>query len=130
MTTTEIDTIAPQMDRAARELAHSNGYDTPDAFARGYVLEEGSDAETTLSHAHVRSFGSDLESFVTPGYLDKRVFENEWNLPQDSHLGMLAYATVQEQVTFSGALDPEHGLAAEECLTEALPAGVDFNAFL
>ncbi len=32
--------------------------------------------------------------------LDKRVFENEWNLPQDSHLGMLAYATVQEQVTF------------------------------
>jgi acyl-[acyl-carrier protein] desaturase len=32
--------------------------------------------------------------------LDKRVFENEWNLPQDSHLGMLAYAMVQEQVTF------------------------------
>jgi acyl-[acyl-carrier-protein] desaturase len=32
--------------------------------------------------------------------LEKRVFENEWNLPQDSHLGMLAYAMVQEQVTF------------------------------
>jgi acyl-[acyl-carrier-protein] desaturase len=32
--------------------------------------------------------------------LDRRVFENEWNLPQDSHLGMLAYAMVQEQVTF------------------------------
>lgn len=38
MTQTELDTIAPKMDTAARELAHSNGYDTPDAFARGYVL--------------------------------------------------------------------------------------------
>jgi hypothetical protein len=38
MTQTELDTIAPKMDRAARELAHSNGYDTPDAFACGYVL--------------------------------------------------------------------------------------------
>lgn len=38
MTQTELDTIAPQMDTAARELAHANGYDTPDAFARGYVL--------------------------------------------------------------------------------------------
>lgn len=38
MTQTELDTIALKMDRAARELAHSNGYDTPDAFARGYVL--------------------------------------------------------------------------------------------
>jgi acyl-[acyl-carrier-protein] desaturase len=32
--------------------------------------------------------------------LEKRVFEREWNLPQDTHLGMLAYAMVQEQVTF------------------------------
>ena len=38
MTQTELDTIAPKMDTAARELAHSIGYDTPDAFARGYVL--------------------------------------------------------------------------------------------
>ena len=38
MTQTELDTIAAKMDTAARELAHSNGYDTPDAFARGYVL--------------------------------------------------------------------------------------------
>ena len=38
MTQTELDTIAPKMDTAARELAHSNGYDTPDEFARGYVL--------------------------------------------------------------------------------------------
>ena len=42
MTQTELDTIAPQMDTAARELAHSNahasGDGAPDAFARGYVL--------------------------------------------------------------------------------------------
>ena len=42
MTQTELDTIAPKMDTAARELAHSNahavGDGAPDAFARGYVL--------------------------------------------------------------------------------------------
>lgn len=43
-------------------------------FAEGYVLEEGSGAETTLGRAHARSYGKSLESFVTPGYLDGRVF--------------------------------------------------------
>ena len=32
--------------------------------------------------------------------LDKKVFAREWNLPQDSPLGMLAYAMVQEHATF------------------------------
>jgi len=43
-------------------------------FAKGYVLEEGSDAEATLQAAHRRAHGSELQSFVTPGYLDARVF--------------------------------------------------------
>ncbi len=43
-------------------------------FAEGYVLEEGSDAELTLGRAHAKSYGKTLESFVTPGYLDGRVF--------------------------------------------------------
>ncbi len=43
-------------------------------FAEGYVLEEGSDAEQVLGRAHAQSFGSSLEAFVTPGYLDGRVF--------------------------------------------------------
>jgi acetylornithine deacetylase len=43
-------------------------------FAKGYVLEEGSEAEKTLSRAHGRSLGKSLEAFVTPGYLDGRVF--------------------------------------------------------
>ena len=36
-------------------------------FAKGYVLEEGSEAEKVLGHAHAQSFGASLESFVTPG---------------------------------------------------------------
>ncbi|MGM0559644.1 MAG: ArgE/DapE family deacylase [Pseudomonadota bacterium] len=43
-------------------------------FAEGYVLEEGSEAEQTLGKAHARSFGRELESFITAGYLDARVF--------------------------------------------------------
>ena len=43
-------------------------------YAEGYVLQEGSAAEQTLSRAHATSYGQALESFVTPGYLDGRVF--------------------------------------------------------
>lgn len=43
-------------------------------FARGYVLEEGSDAEAVLAHAHMQAYRAPLESFTTPGYLDGRVF--------------------------------------------------------
>ncbi len=32
--------------------------------------------------------------------LDKRVFSRQWNLPENSPLGMLAYAMVQEHATF------------------------------
>lgn len=38
------------------------------------MLEEGSAAEATLARAHERASGRTLESFVTPGYLDARVF--------------------------------------------------------
>ncbi|MEM8754722.1 MAG: ArgE/DapE family deacylase [Pseudomonadota bacterium] len=43
-------------------------------FAEGYVLEEGSEAELTLGRAHARAYGASLETLVTPGYLDGRVF--------------------------------------------------------
>ncbi|MGK4218373.1 ArgE/DapE family deacylase [Kocuria marina] len=43
-------------------------------FAEGYVLEEGSEAEAALADAHREVFGSALQSFTTPGYLDGRVF--------------------------------------------------------
>jgi acetylornithine deacetylase len=50
-------------------------------FAEGYVLDEGSDAEATLSRAHVASFEASLESFVSPSYLDGRVFSIYGNTP-------------------------------------------------
>lgn len=43
-------------------------------FARGYVLEEGSEAEATLAGAHRAATETALTSFVSPSYLDARVF--------------------------------------------------------
>jgi len=43
-------------------------------LAEGYVLEEGTEAEKTLGRAHFAAYDKPLESFVTPGYLDGRVF--------------------------------------------------------
>ncbi len=43
-------------------------------FAEGYVLEPGSDAERVLAVAHAAAFARPLESFVTAGYLDARVY--------------------------------------------------------
>lgn len=43
-------------------------------FAEGYVLEEGSEAEKVLSRAHQTATGRPLETFMTAGYLDTRVY--------------------------------------------------------
>ncbi|GGE53419.1 acetylornithine deacetylase [Primorskyibacter flagellatus] len=43
-------------------------------YARGYVLEPGSEAEETLARSHFASFADPLGTIVTPGYLDGRVF--------------------------------------------------------
>ena len=43
-------------------------------FAEGYVQEEGTDAEAVLAAAHEAATGEPLKSFMTPGYLDTRVF--------------------------------------------------------
>ena len=43
-------------------------------FAEGYVLDPGSDAETVLARAHETAFARPLESFITAGYLDTRVY--------------------------------------------------------
>jgi acetylornithine deacetylase len=42
-------------------------------FAEGYVLEPGSEAEAVLGRAHQAATGSELQSFMTAGYLDTRV---------------------------------------------------------
>ncbi|MBU6378550.1 MAG: ArgE/DapE family deacylase [Gammaproteobacteria bacterium] len=43
-------------------------------FAEGYVLEEGSEAEKVLARAHQMATGRPLETFMTAGYLDTRVY--------------------------------------------------------
>jgi acetylornithine deacetylase len=43
-------------------------------FAEGYVLEPGSEAESVLAESHEAVTGEKLESFVTAGYLDTRVY--------------------------------------------------------
>jgi len=42
--------------------------------SEGYVLAEGSDAETALAAAHAQSSDSVLEAEISPAYLDARVF--------------------------------------------------------
>lgn len=61
-------------------------------FARGYVLEENTDAERALAEAHRQATGADLESFVTPGYLDARVFVIYADMP------CLVYGPITENI--------------------------------
>jgi acetylornithine deacetylase len=43
-------------------------------YAEGYVLEPGSGAEAVLAEAHRAATGKELQSFMTAGYLDTRVY--------------------------------------------------------
>jgi len=72
----EIEAAVVKAARAEPFLANNppqvvyNGF-----FAKGYVLEEGSEAEGVLAQSYAAVHGGKrLESFVTPGYLDGRVF--------------------------------------------------------
>ena len=60
--------------------------------AEGYVLEEGSDAETCLRQAHAKVFAGDLASMVLPAYLDARVFVLYDDTPA------LVYGPASEQI--------------------------------
>jgi acetylornithine deacetylase len=61
-------------------------------YAEGYVLEEGSDAERLLGETHEAAFGSPLDSFTTPGYIDSRLFVLYEGLPT------LVYGPKTEQI--------------------------------
>ncbi|MGF1525574.1 MAG: ArgE/DapE family deacylase [Candidatus Competibacterales bacterium] len=78
-------------------------------FTQGYILEEGSAAEATLARAFAAVHdGRALQAFVTPGYLDGRVFvlygdcpclvygplaENIHGVDERVHLGSLLRVT-------------------------------------
>ncbi|PPF80888.1 acetylornithine deacetylase [Pseudoclavibacter sp. RFBJ3] len=62
-------------------------------YAEGYVLEEGGAAERALERSHSAAFGgAELESFVTPGYLDGRVFVQYADTPA------LVYGPISEAI--------------------------------
>ncbi|GAB3564539.1 ArgE/DapE family deacylase [Spelaeicoccus albus] len=78
---TSADDAWAEIEKCLRDSTSNPGLGgaTPTAertgfYAEGYRLDEGSEAESTLSAAHETVFGSGLESFTTPGYLDARVF--------------------------------------------------------
>ncbi len=64
-----------------------NGFRT-----EGYVLEPGTDAETTLAHAHQAATGTALKSFMTPAYLDTRVYALYDQIPA------LCYGPISENI--------------------------------
>ncbi len=76
--------------------------------AEGYVLAEGSAAEAALARAHLSVFGRVLESFVTPGYLDARVFVLYGGTP------CLVYGPVSEDIH---AFDERVSLASVKQIT-------------
>jgi acetylornithine deacetylase len=71
----EIEACVANFARGDRFLANMpprvtfNGF-----FAEGYVQPEGTEAEAVLGRAHTAAVGKPLESFMTAGYLDARVF--------------------------------------------------------
>ncbi len=70
----EVEAAVTAFSRADPFLANNPPRVTFDGFfAEGYVLEEGSEAERILGDAHRAATGSELESFMTAGYLDARV---------------------------------------------------------
>lgn len=66
--------IQESLARAAARLRVDVSGTRSGFYSEGYVLEPGSDAERVLTATHQRVFGSELESFTTPGYIDARVF--------------------------------------------------------
>ena len=83
----EIQECLRTTDSGAAVSAERTGF-----FSEGYVLEEGSDAEAVLAAAHEKTFGSALQSFTTPGYLDGRVFALYAGIPA------LVYGPVSESI--------------------------------
>ena len=60
--------------------------------AEGYVQEPGTEAEAVLARAHEAATGRRLQSFMTPGYLDARVYANYDKVPT------LCYGPVSENI--------------------------------
>src|SRR3954453_1758066 len=60
--------------------------------AEGYILEPGSDAERVLGEAHLFATGKPLQTFMTAGYLDTRVYALYDKIPA------LCYGPISENI--------------------------------
>jgi acetylornithine deacetylase len=60
--------------------------------AEGYVQAPGTEAEVVLARAHETSTGNALQSFMTPGYLDTRVYALYDKIPS------LCYGPISENI--------------------------------
>jgi acetylornithine deacetylase len=93
-------------------------------YAEGYVLEPGSEAEAVLERAHEAAIGAPLQSFMTPSYLDTRVYALYNKIPA------LCYGPksrnihgIDESVSISSVKKITQAMAlfiAEWCGTEAI----------
>lgn len=77
-------------------------------YSEGYVLEPGSEAEAVLGRAHQGSTGKPLKSFMTPGYLDTRVYALYDQVPA------LCYGPISENIH---AFDERVSLASLKRIT-------------
>ena len=80
-------------------------------FAEGYVLEPGSEAEAVLGRAHQAVFERPLESFVTAGYLDTRVYALYDRIPA------LCYGPVSQNIH---GVDERVSIASVKRITAAI----------
>lgn len=71
----EVEDWITEFARSDRYLANNPPKVTFNGFmAEGYVLQPGSEAEEVLAGAHLAATGKPLETFMTPAYLDTRVY--------------------------------------------------------
>ena len=80
-------------------------------FAEGYVLEPGSEAEHVLGEAHKAATGRPLESFMSPAYLDTRVYALYDRVPA------LCYGPISQNIH---GFDERVSLASVKRITTAM----------
>lgn len=107
-----IEDCVSRFSRQDRFLANNppqlsfNGF-----WAEGYVLQPGSEAEAVLGRAHEAAIGSPLQSFVTPAYLDTRVYALYDKIPA------LCYGPISENIH---GFDERVSLASVKRITGAM----------
>lgn len=79
--------------------------------AEGYVQEPGTEAENVLARAHKAATGRALESFMTPGYLDTRVYALYDQIPS------LCYGPISQNIH---GFDERVSLASVKRITGAM----------